>query len=65
MEKSYTQKKARVFDLLDVCLYKIEGEKPMLALCTDWYSDLFSVLLQYDSGKLVKQINMYSIKHFI
>lgn len=62
-KKLYT-KKATVFESVKVCLYKIEGEKPMLALCTDWYSDLFSVLLQYDSGKLVKQINMYSKKGF-
>lgn len=62
-KKAYT-KKTKTFEDVMVSLYTLKGKKPMLALNSDWYSQLFSTLLQYKSGKFVQQINMSNEKGF-
>ena len=62
-KKTYT-KKTKTFEDVMVSLYTLKGKKPMLALNSDWYSQLFSTLLQYKSGKFVQQINMSNEKGF-
>lgn len=62
-KKAYT-KKASISEEVMVCLYTLDGQKPMLALNSDWYSQLFSTLLQYKSGKFVQQINMCNERGF-
>ena len=62
-KKAYTQK-ASVFEDVMVSLYKMDGKTPMLALNSDWYSQIFSKLLQYKSGKFVQQINMSNARGF-
>lgn len=62
-KKAYT-KKTKIFESVTACLYTLDGKKPMLALNSDWYSQLYSTLLQYKSGKFVQQINMSNERGF-
>ena len=62
-KKVYT-KKAGIFESVNMLAFKRKGEAPLIVLKTDWYSQMFSVLLQYKSGKLVQKLNLYDKRGF-
>lgn len=62
-KKAYSRKNGDL-NSIDVSLYKIENEVPILAINAGMDSSSYGVVLRYASGKLVKQFDLEDEKGF-